>query len=376
MRTNRSLLVLAALSLAPLACKSGGCGGGNSATAEDSGAPSASVAMTASAPSASASTVSTAARAHAMQIRAGGAPGALFRAASGLESITDDERTKVEKIASDYKDAEKAALEVDGGGPQRTEMKAINDEILAGVKAGSIPAAKLEPHLAALEKDAKERQNRDVDALAKLHDVLTPEQRKEIGDDVQKTEQDRFDKAKAQEAAQAKNAPDGGGGMLSSAARRRYERYSKDLNLDADQMKKFDNIIPKDDPKQLSDMRDDAKKRADAIITAFEKDTFDAKTVPAPETKQVRRPIEEQVKFYNGLLPILKPEQKDKLAQRVEKSGGAPGGPMGGMMPGGPGGRPGMPQGIPGHGGMGMGRGGGNGGDREHNEPNDDNHAN
>ena len=134
------------------------------------------------------------------------------------------------------------------------------------------------------------------------------------------------------------------GGSRPSPARRRYERYGRDLDLDADQKKKLDGIIPADDVKMVTAMREDSKKRVDQTLDAFAKDAFVVKDVPPPDLKLVRRPMDEQVKFFNSLLPILKPEQKDKLAGRLEKQS------EGGE-----------------HGGRGRGRGDGNGGDRPHN---------
>jgi Spy/CpxP family protein refolding chaperone len=123
-----------------------------------------------------------------MMVRAGGAVGALFRAASQAD-LTDEQKTKIEAIATDLREGDKTEA-ADGGGPAK-EMKALQEVLVAGVKAGRIDQAKLEPHYAALEKEAKERAARDVDGLGKLHDVLDAEQRKKLAEQVKKQEEDR-----------------------------------------------------------------------------------------------------------------------------------------------------------------------------------------
>jgi hypothetical protein len=76
------------------------------------------------------------------------------------------------------------------------------------------------------------------------------------------------------------------------------------------------------------------KKKMEALLTAFEKDGFDAKKVDPFDAKKARAPMEIEMKLLGQLVPILKPEQRDKLAAKVEK-GPSPHGKRGGM-----GGRP------------------------------------
>lgn len=324
MKHRASLWILAAATCLPMAA-CGSCGDKGSGSGS-SGETTSTAALSASAPApvASASGSSSAARRNAMMIRAGGAVGAIFRAASQME-LSDEQKAKIEAIATELREAEKNDA-ADGGGA-RKEMKALHETLVAGVKAGKIDASKLEPHYANLEKEAKERAERDVEGLGKLHAVLEPEQRKKLAEQVKKQEDERSERAKKQEAAMAERAD---GGARPSPQRRRYERYGRDLDLDADQKKKLEAIIPADDPKVVIAMREDTKKRVDATVAAFEKDAWDGKSVPSPDIKQVRRPMDDQVKFFNALIPILKPEQREKLATRLEKESGGGGGFEGG----------------------------------------------
>lgn len=361
-----SLWLLLAVACVPMAA-CGGCGDkGNGGSSSGATSATTTAALSASSSAAAAPTGSTsaqiaAARRNAMMVRAGGAVGALFRAASQME-LSDEQKTKIEGIATELREADKNE-QADGGGA-RKEMKALHDELVAGVKAGRIDQGKLEPHYAILEKDAKERAARDVDGLGKLHGVLDADQRKKLGEQVKKQEDERNERAKKAEASHADAGP------RPSPQKRRYERYGKDLDLDTDQKKKLDAMIPNEDAKAASAMREDAKKRVDATIDAFTKDAWDGKGIPGPDIKQVRKPMDEQVKFFNQLIPILKPDQKEKLASRLEKetAGGELGEHGGRRRPG-----MGMPPGIEEHGGgNGGGNGGGGGDDKEKDK--DDNH--
>lgn len=342
MRNRASLWILVAVACGPMAA-CGGCGDKGTGTGSSGAVSSGTAAVTVSAPAAPATSSSAAlaaARRNAMMVRAGGAVGALFRAASQTD-LSEEQKTKIEAIATDLREGDKIEA-ADGGGP-RKEMKALHEELVAGVKAGRIDQAKLEPHYVSLEREAKERALRDLDGLGKLHDALDAEQRKKIGEQVKRQEDERNERAKKAEAAQAAHAGDAG---RPSPQRRRYERWGKELDLDAEQKKKLDAIIPTDDPKAAGALREEAKKRVDATLEAFLKDAWDSKGLPGPDIKQVRKPMDEQVRFFNGLLPSLKPEQREKLATKLERQQeGAGGGDHGRRRPPGPPGAGGDPGG-------------------------------
>jgi hypothetical protein len=296
------LLLVAAVASLPLACKDGGCGGG-AATASS---PSASVVSAPSAPGASAAASGSASahRARPIIVRASNPTGALFRAVNSLE-LKDDQRATLEKVAADLREAEKAAREGADGGA-RSEAKEANDELVAGVKAGKIAIAKMESHYAALEKVAKARQDREADALNRLHAALEPSQRTTIAASVRLSETQQAVRMKLSEK------PDGGRPNMS---RTRLERYTRGIDLDAAQQKKVEAILPKDD--RATTLQDEARKYTDAVLVAFEKEGFDAKKLDGGAGKQARAPMEEQVKYFGQLLPILTSEQRERLAKNL-----------------------------------------------------------
>jgi Spy/CpxP family protein refolding chaperone len=307
MRTLKpgSLLLLALIATSSLACKEGGCGGGGGGTATP--ASSAADSSTGSAATASASVSASAlARAPRMPaIAAGGATGALFRAVNTIE-LKGEQKATVEKIGADFREADRAArADTDGGGP-RSEMKEAHAELVTEVKAGKIDPSKMTPHYAALEKAAKARQDREADALNRLHAALDPAQRTAVAASVRSFETQRAARMKGHEK------PDAG-----RTNHFRVERYTRELDLDAEQQKKVEAILPKED--RTATLREDMKKHTDAVVAAFEKDGFDAKKLDSGAAKQARAPMEDQVKFFAQLVPILKPEQRERLAKNLAK---------------------------------------------------------
>jgi hypothetical protein len=65
-------------------------------------------------------------------------------------------------------------------------------------------------------------------------------------------------------------------------------------------------------------MRVAARQHIDTILADFDKEGFDAQKA-APDPKAMRGPIGEQTILLVDLAPILKPEQREKLAARLEK---------------------------------------------------------
>jgi hypothetical protein len=70
---------------------------------------------------------------------------------------------------------------------------------------------------------------------------------------------------------------------------------------------------------------DERKRRMDLLLRAFENDPFDVRTaVPAPSSPpadMIREGIEREAAFLSKLLSILRPDQREKLASRIESGG-------------------------------------------------------
>jgi hypothetical protein len=315
------MFATAAIPLTLAACKD--CGGGSSGTSPSASTSSSSTPTT-SVASSSASASGSSAHNRGPQVRASGAAGAIFRATHGLD-LSADQKSSIEKIGEDLRSHAGAAAGGDGGAAPaaagdggaantaRAEMKEAHADLLNGVKAGKLDMAKLDAHQAAMDKAAKARVDRELDALNKLHGTLQPEQRAKVVSNIKAAEEKRANRIKQHE----KDKPDAG---KPNFAKMRFEHYTRDLDLNDDQKKKVDGLLPKED--KTDAMREESKKVLDATLAAFEKDGFDAKKLPQPDPKKHAQPFTDLAKFFNGLLPILKPEQRDKLAAKLEKQGG------------------------------------------------------
>lgn len=225
---------------------------------------------------------------------------------------------------------------MDGETP-KDEMKTLHDDMVAGVKAGKIDVAKIDADRAAAEKAMQAQKDKEADTLNALHASLKPEQRKAVVAEVRDNMKKRADKM---EAKMKDNKPEMKGDMKGA----QHAMMFKDIDLDADQQKKVDAILAKDAPKKdkpdWEAMRAEMKKKTDAFLDAFEKDGFDAKKLADDKDKDKDKhmgmgPMDP--KKMNEVLAVLKPEQREKLAAKMDKMHG-PGGPKMGHHPGAPGG--------------------------------------
>jgi Spy/CpxP family protein refolding chaperone len=251
-----------------------------------------------------------------------GGPAAMFFQAAHALDLKDDQKAKVEAAEKSahagMDDASREAM--------KTAAKDIHTELVLGIKAGKIDNAKLEPKYAALEKIAAAGHAKEAEALGALHAALDATQRKAVTANVRA-------KQTAREAKMAhREGRDGGaadGGAAHNMSKRMLGGLTRGLELDAEQEKKVDAIVAKDDGKGRPDQAE-MKKNMEGLLTAFEKDTFDAKKLDAFDAKKVRGPMEQETKLLAQLLPILKPEQREKLATKMEK-GPSPHGKRGGF---------------------------------------------
>jgi Spy/CpxP family protein refolding chaperone len=247
----------------------------------------------------------------------------LFQAVRAL-TLTPEQQTKVD--AADKMTAAPADPAV-----HEAAAKDLHSELIAGIKAGKIDTSKLDAKYTAIEHLATAEHDREADSLTALHDALDPGQRKVVTTSVRAKIAKRDEKLATRSDAGAPLLPDGG--KPPTAGKRSLERLTRGLELDADQQKKLDAIPTKDDPKVDPA---EQKKRVDALLDAFEKDKFDAKKADGFDTKRLRSGLEDETKLLTQILPILKPEQRDKLAAKMERGPS----PHGGRRPGFAGRRP------------------------------------
>jgi hypothetical protein len=236
--------------------------------------------------------------------RGGGPATMLVRSARDL-TLTDATKAKLDDI-----DAQLRANE----GAARAELKALQSDIVEGIRAGKLDGAKLQSDYAAIDKATLARQAKESDALNALHGALDGAQRKALVDAVRA-------KQAARESQHAAH-DDGDAGSAADWVSRRVERLTRQLALDPTQQKSVTAIVTKEsaNPAAMRAKHDEAKKQMDAALTAFVGDTFDATKTPlTPAGKTPHEGVQKDADFVSQLLPILTPDQRVKLATQRER---------------------------------------------------------
>jgi hypothetical protein len=192
-------------------------------------------------------------------------------------------------------------------------MKKFESDLAFGIRAGTIDTAGTQADLAAIDWAMQSRQDQQADTLNGLHSELDPGLRQELALAV-----------RARRRAHALRPPDAPDEGAKDWARRRLERLTTDLGLDAAQRRRVAGLLAKGDlpgPAEVQARKDAANARADALLSAFERDGFDAKKVDfgVAAGKSAHELIEREVRFLSQLLTILRPEQRGKLASTRER---------------------------------------------------------
>jgi Spy/CpxP family protein refolding chaperone len=203
----------------------------------------------------------------------------------------------------------------------KTDFKEYRALIAAGVKEGKIDTAKLAPLKANMDKAMQARKDKDAETLNALYGALEPAQRKALVASIRSKEAERKARGEARKGEDSKPAE-------ADWKKRRTEHLTKELELDATQQKSIEALFAKGEhpsPASMDTMREEMKKRTDALYTAFEAEGFDAKKLdlwPAPP-KKMGEASDKQVQALSQLIAILKPEQRQKLAARMSEGPGS-----------------------------------------------------
>ncbi len=236
-----------------------------------------------------------------------GPAASLFGAARAFE-LTDDAKGKVaaaEKIAAGNQEdttAQEATKEA---------SKNLYAELATQTKAGKIDEAKVKPLYVPIETFTKPRLDAEAEGLNQLHAALDAEQRKTLVADLRKKDQLREERLLA-------HSTDAGPKVSSRSDPHHIERLTKEIELDDAQKVKVAAFALKEDGKEAPTVLK-KKKSNELLLTAFEKDTFDAAKLEMFAAKSLIEPLEEETKFLAKLVPLLTQEQRDKLAAKVEK---------------------------------------------------------
>lgn len=325
MKTGASVWALLPLAVGAfailVACDKGGGGDGTSpsATAPATSAGPVTSAAASPSPSAAASASAAAFAAKGMTRRHVGLAGALLRGAYDF-NLTDAQRTALDKAED--------ALYADASTSPWTAMKTFQMDLVAGIRATKLDNAKLQADYTAIDKAVEGGQAREADALNALHATLDSTQRQALAGQV-----------KARRAAHERSpmtAPDGG---PIDWSKNRLVRLTAELSLDDAQQKAVAALLAKDTtmtPAAIQARRDAGQKRMDTLLTEFAKDSFDARKLDLSQGggKTPHDTMERHATMTAGLLTILHPDQREKLAVRTERMANRPARNFDDMEPG------------------------------------------
>jgi Spy/CpxP family protein refolding chaperone len=240
-----------------------------------------------------------------------GLAGVLLRGAYEAP-LTDDQKATLDKAED--------GLYADQTSSPWAAHKAFQTDLVAFIRAAKVDPAKLAADFAAIDKAVQAGQGREADALNAVHGVLDATQRQALVDQVKA-------KRAAREAREKPMVgPDGG---APDHAKRKLDRLTLELTLDDTEKKAVAALIAKDTtmtPTAIQARKDASQKRVDTLLTEFAKDTFDAKKLDmGTGSKTPHEAMERTATFTTGLIAILHPDQREKLAVRTERMGSRPG---------------------------------------------------
>ena len=182
------------------------------------------------------------------------------------------------------------------------DLKAV---LVAGIRGGRIDRARIANDEDAIEETMQVHVNETIHALDSLHALLVGAQRIAVV-----------------EAARSNLEPVGGGPPSTEGIevrnRHKLDELVSALRLDAGQRDRVWALVDKT-PSAMESPYETRRQRAEALFAAFEAPTFDARTVvTAPGETNVRERVDERVSFVCDLVPMLRPDQREKLAALVE----------------------------------------------------------
>lgn len=237
-------------------------------------------------------------------------PGFMLHAALKELDLRPEQAEKIEGLLTELESAHPA---------DSPAHQAFEQALAAGVRAGKLDRAALEPHLAALEKGATEGRKKVHAALNALHRTLDADQRKSLVASLE---------ARGERAGKGRrhfgDEPGcGGGGQCDGADKHGFGRHHGpgfgmfgDLELTDAQRAKLRSALPDRGAMQQEMQRKGEHMKQ--LAAAFAGEGFDADKLATDAGKSPRAHAEARVKHLDALLGVLEPAQREKLAARLE----------------------------------------------------------
>jgi hypothetical protein len=239
--------------------------------------------------------------------RHGGIASILFRAARELD-LGPPKLEALETI--------ERSLKADDEGI-RSAMKAFRFDLVSGIRPGSLASGKIAADDGLIDKAISAHQATEAAALDALHALLEPAERASIVSSIRVRQKDIESRA----TGWMKEAD---GGAL-DWGRRRLDKLSAELALDSDQQRQVASILAKavgPPTGQAMEQRwAERRQRTDLLLTAFAGEQFEARKLDLSilPGKAPHEAMDRMVAFFAKFLPLLHPDQRDKLASSIDQ---------------------------------------------------------
>jgi Spy/CpxP family protein refolding chaperone len=185
----------------------------------------------------------------------------------------------------------------------------LHADLAAAVRTGNIDPAKVQADETVLANAVQTHTVQEVDALNGLHAILNPSERETAVAEVR--------------SGQSGRAEEQAGGQPGKSREARLDRLTRELGLDHDQRQRVSALLSAS-PASGPDYRAALERRFDDVLNGFSSDHFDARTTiqasaPSP-AEMIRQRVQQETAFLSQLIPILRPDQREKLATNLEQS--------------------------------------------------------
>jgi len=279
----------------------------------------------------------------------------LFVVSLDSLTLTPEQKTTVEAIKADLaKHTE----------PAKEPREKLEADVAAGVSAGKLDQAKIDADIRAMSAAVAATQAPLQDDLNRLHQALTPEQRKKLIQTAREKGKEMHEHGMAMHEHGCKDGDQGckggehggpggehahggpGGAHGAPGAEQAHggpgaehahggpgmwegplAKLGEELSLTPDQNAKIHAKVEALVKAQQASMKDKmaaSMKQMDAVATAFEADKFDAKKagVGSQAAGMVSSIASERVKFVQAVLSVLTPEQRPKFVAHIQAHNG------------------------------------------------------
>lgn len=194
-------------------------------------------------------------------------------------------------------------------------FQVLRTDLADQVRSGAIDAGKVQSDEAAVTSAIQAHVNREIDGLDALHTMLDPTERGDL-----------VTLARSQESGPGAGMPHGAKSV--EGASQRLDRLTQELDLDQDQRARVSAMIASEPAPSLPPGTD-GRQRLGAILDAFSSDSFDARPILEPTASTVpgvvREHVQRKTAFLMQLVPILRPDQRERLASDIQTGRGAHG---------------------------------------------------